>query len=193
MQSVRICGGAGHVHTTICNAQASAAAAVEHQQGGDPEPKPRRSPSLDVTTMPKPVLRSSIHLPFSMDPSKYQIAWLSRGSSDFGSMCQRKLPSRHGSLTGILSTNSPLVRNHLLLCSERRARQSVALGGGSGQPAGGCVTGQQKRCSRLPTAEKQSWHDESRMPQEGTAAFLTCGHWPPQMADLRSPRQRGDQ
>ena len=73
------------------------------------------------------------------------------------------------------------------LCSERLDVASPASGGGASQPADGQVLGQLNLCSMVPTAPKHSWNLLSVMPKAGTAAFLARVHWPPHMADARSP------
>ena len=73
-QSVRMAGAIGHMDKTTCNAQASAAAAVRHQCGGEPRPYPSKSPSTLTTAIPKPVDLYVFHRPCNIDPSKYQRA-----------------------------------------------------------------------------------------------------------------------
>ena len=77
-------GGKGSLSSTSCKAQASAAADVEHQCGGLPLPKPSNLPALLVTATPKPVALRGAHLPFSIEPSKYQVASSTSGELKSG-------------------------------------------------------------------------------------------------------------
>ena len=57
------------------------------------------------------------------------------------------------------------------LRGERR-KGEVGNRWGGGQPSGGRVELQWNLCSRVPTAERHSWHLASSIPKLGTEAFL---------------------
>ena len=62
-QSVFMEGAKVQMLRMVLSAQASAAAAVLHQWGGVPFPKPMREPLRATTTTPKPVDLDGFHLP----------------------------------------------------------------------------------------------------------------------------------
>ena len=106
-QSVLICGGNGHCVSTTCRAHASAAAAVLHQEGGHPKPYASRSPVSDTTAIPNPVTLRGFHLPFSMEPSQYQMAASILPSPSGGARSHLNCPSCAWSLGGSLMARSP--------------------------------------------------------------------------------------
>ena len=70
-------------------------------------------------------------------------------------------------------------------------RCTAAFGGLSGHPSEGLVHTQSYLCSRVPGAARHSWHLRSVTPQRGTEARRVWDHWPPEMADAKSPFMLG--
>ena len=186
-------GGVGDCLSTSSNAQASAAAAVEHHCGGMPLAVPSRSPFSDTTASPKPVALSSSSFPYCMEPSKYQVASSTAGSFRSGCLCQWRNPSCliGGAMT--LKTARPLVSSSRFRASPSLLLASSAALGGGGHPPSGRVAMHVALCWSVPTSLKQSWHRLEVVPKAATCAFLACGHWPPFMAEANMAPHFGSQ
>ena len=66
-----------------------------------------------------------------------------------------------------------------------------AFGGSGGQPSAGRVRVHWCLCPRVPGAARQSWHLRSVTCQRGTEARRVWHHWPPEIAEARSPLKLG--
>ena len=166
---------------TNWSAQASAAAAVSHQEGCHPISYASRSPCVLTTAIPKPAHLSAFHLPSSSEPSQSKwrrAVWGHRRAGD--------VPSCVNGATWTLTARSPCSVRCLRLCSDSLDHTRPASGGRLGHPSEGRVFGQQNLCSLVPIASKQSWHLLSVTPKAGTSAFLAWGLSPPQTAEARS-------
>ena len=172
--------------STMYRAHASAAAAVLHLAGGRPDPKARRTPSVETTAMPKPVALQGLMLPCSSEPSQYQVASVRSGLSHGGGRCHSKCACLRGGGMDALTNSKPLVRRMRFLSADNFLYRASVLGGGGVMLHASRVARHTCRCSRVPMSSKHSWHLRSSILKAGTAAFRTWGHWPPLMADAAS-------
>ena len=172
-QSVRTLGGEGQNERAIWRAQATAAAAVQHQQGGQPCPYAVSCCVSETIAIAKPAAWELIHSPSSIDPSRYheQFSMTSGGSRSIKKPAEQ-LHSHRGR-SGMQSTNSALVWSNRLWSEFSLSRASPACFGASGHPSAGRVAEQLNLCCRVPTSWWQTWQVLSWIFQRWTAAF-----WP---------------
>ena len=138
-------------------------------------PAPSKFPVQSTTTMSKPTHVQKGCASSNINPSMYQTA--SKGQS----RCYGRIHSKTGPLMRrgklILSVRRPRVNSKRLRSAPNRAKACSAEWEGVGQPSAGIVLGQQRRCSNVPTVEKQSWHLLSSV-KAFTWAKRACGHCP---------------
>ena len=121
------------------------------------------------------------HCPCTRDPSRYQTA--ASGRSSGGARIHLNHSPGCGGGAGKRSANRPLVCSNLSLFLLSLPRHLAAALGAAGQPPTGRVALQQKRCSSVPTAARQSWHLASVRFHWATFTLRACGHWPPEAAE----------
>ena len=109
-----------------------------------------------------------------------------------GSQRQRRRGSSTTTGFGRRSASIPRVCSWRRRTSLSLATTAAAAGGMSPQPASGRVATHAWRCSKVPSACKQSWH-RSSAPQSLTVDRRVCGHWPPLTALISQGVQRWDQ